>query len=1517
MKNLTLRRNGGLTRSSSQRFCTVVITALWLATVNLLAAGPAVNWLSGGPLAPDSSASGYGDADGDITTDATYHTPCGIAVDLTGGYVFLADRDNNAVRMLEFDNNQAYHIVAFDEIGNVISNMYSSPVGVAIDSSGNLFVLNYGGGTNGYVLELPNYSSGFITNLTRLTNAGGIALDTSDNVYVTASNQVFKITPAGVSNIVTTITASNASLQGIVMKRSGPSAGKLAVCDSGRNGIYLINPTSGAVATNAGFHGAGDFVSANNYAASNSARFFQPTGVDEAGDGTLIVTDYGNHRVKAVLANGSVTNLYGVASNHWVLSSMGYPGFTDLDNGVVHVPDQDGGVSARQPFGVAFGPGSDGTTPTIYVTEDYYHIIRMVTGAGLQPKLPWPPSAPAEPTATAGYGQVVLTWNSSAGAMNYNIKRSTTNGTEMTIANTASSPYTDTNLLDGVTYYYVVSGLNTGGEGPNSGEVSATPTYSPAPTNLIVVTTNFSLVRLAWSPSTGATSYNVKRSQSTNTFTTIGSTASTSYDDINVVNGTTYYYVVTAVNPGGESTNNSPIASGRAPLPQVPDPQIGYVTFPPPGFSPVFNVGSQAGVTFPNDTPIVIIGAVGSQTFYTYSYTLAVTNLPDPTALDNSALNYPGSGTDPTPYTVAQILPDVSIKAIGEQSGHPNSGVVSALFSFTVGNPFISGDNAAQFTVTNITAGAQMWYTYTTDGSIPPDPTNAAPSLGPVTSGATLSLSFGSGTNLQFKIRGFKANYHPSSIVTKTFLLGNFVPNTISFGFGSGPGSSKFVASAGQTFFVPVGLSLLSSTPPIYGLQFNVTLTNLVSDPVDPQTINFFSLLGKPDPETPGYFLTIPPWMFVSTNQPNNDPNAFTYQGDWYQNLVFADTNSEDLLGVGWLEVYGRTNLYVTTSQNLLTYPLAFGADTISNVNQMIVGSYYFPVPLSAIPGDVYQIQLGRAGGTTFAGISYGSPVTIAALTDTNKIGPGSINGLKDVTIGQIKYLVGSVYPANWYNAGDFGSKDLLNLDVIRVFDLAAYPIATPPPASDLFDALDSCGNIGVLDGATGYLTNTLAYPYPTNYPGAIVDYTDTYDTNRVLVSHVPGHIANFSTLIYMTTYYVTVPYTITNIFLATPPAVPTTNIVQTNYVIIVPPGNSTLFTGNDTTINQIAFGDGVLDVCDVYVTFRRSLDTNSLVWFQRFWTNGVRVAVASNAPAIQASASGSSGGKVLPAFNSSGSVTFSVTNLPSVNFASTDRVVTAGQTIQIPVTASVFGPYHLRVAMLNISVVPLDGSPALTTPISFSPGAALGAPTPGFTDSRGAGNYSAAWLNSAIAGISNSAVIGTLTVTIPTNATSLSAYAVHFDHASASPNGIASFPKHTLTGLITLSSRNTSSFNDGIPDLWRLRWFGTANNELSRSNNCPSGDGVNNWKKYVAGVDPNTANDFPSLNPNTPPPSGAAMSIYWPTVSGKHYAILSSASLFPGNWTTNATITGNGNTMEFDDSSAGAVKFYRVLILP
>ena len=73
---------------------------------------------------------------------------------------------------------------------------------------------------------------------------------------------------------------------------------------------------------------------------------------------------------------------------------------------------------------------------------------------------------------------------------------------------------------------------------------------------------------------------------------------------------------------------------------------------------------------------------------------------------------------------------------------------------------------------------------------------------------------------------------------------------------------------------------------------------------------------------------------------------------------------------------------------------------------------------------------------------------------------------------------------------------------------------------------------------------------------------------------------------------------------------------------------------------------------------------------------------------------------------------------------------------MQVPITANIFGNYPLRVLMLNLTVVPIDGSPALTTPVTFSYNSALGAAL----DHRpaGNGNYSAVWLNSGIAGLTN-----------------------------------------------------------------------------------------------------------------------------------------------------------------------------------
>ncbi len=93
-----------------------------------------------------------------------------------------------------------------------------------------------------------------------------------------------------------------------------------------------------------------------------------------------------------------------------------------------------------------------------------------------------------------------------------------------------------------------------------------------APTNLIAIPGD-SLVNLNWDAVTGATGYNVKRSLTAGgPYETIANASDTSYVDTNVVNGTTYYYVVTAVNADGESANSNE-ASGTPQAASVEDGQ--------------------------------------------------------------------------------------------------------------------------------------------------------------------------------------------------------------------------------------------------------------------------------------------------------------------------------------------------------------------------------------------------------------------------------------------------------------------------------------------------------------------------------------------------------------------------------------------------------------------------------------------------------------------------------------------------------------------------------------------------------------------------------------------------------------------------------------------------------------------------------------------------------------------------------------------------------------------------------
>jgi hypothetical protein len=101
-----------------------------------------------------------------------------------------------------------------------------------------------------------------------------------------------------------------------------------------------------------------------------------------------------------------------------------------------------------------------------------------------------PPAAPASLAAVAGNALASLTWPASSNASSYNVKRANASGGPYTIAsNVTTTNYTDSGLINGTTYYYVISALNLAGESANNVQASTTP-EAPATITVSLVGTN-------------------------------------------------------------------------------------------------------------------------------------------------------------------------------------------------------------------------------------------------------------------------------------------------------------------------------------------------------------------------------------------------------------------------------------------------------------------------------------------------------------------------------------------------------------------------------------------------------------------------------------------------------------------------------------------------------------------------------------------------------------------------------------------------------------------------------------------------------------------------------------------------------------------------------------------------------------------------------------------------------------------------------------------------------------------
>lgn len=115
--------------------------------------------------------------------------------------------------------------------------------------------------------------------------------------------------------------------------------------------------------------------------------------------------------------------------------------------------------------------------------------------------------------------------------------------------------------------------------------LSSTLAVPNAPAGLSALSTN-AQVQLSWAGVSGASGYRVKRSLTNGgPYANIGNANTTTYSDLSVTNGTTYYYVVSATNSLGESLNSA---------------QAGVTfTLPPIVLTGSINGSGQFSLTFP------------------------------------------------------------------------------------------------------------------------------------------------------------------------------------------------------------------------------------------------------------------------------------------------------------------------------------------------------------------------------------------------------------------------------------------------------------------------------------------------------------------------------------------------------------------------------------------------------------------------------------------------------------------------------------------------------------------------------------------------------------------------------------------------------------------------------------------------------------------------------------------------------------------------------------------------------
>ncbi len=180
-----------------------------------------------------------------------------------------------------------------------------------------------------------------------------------------------------------------------------------------------------------------------------------------------------------------------------------------------------------------------------------------------------PPGKPVVYIATRGenanYDNITVTWTAAAGAVSYNLYRSSTETRPTTpVGSGVTSPYVDAKtagLQPGVRYNYWVEAVNEAGSTysePEWGEIAVEPeVVRPAEPVITAISGDENGVWLEWNEAEGAETYSVYRSTSVGQTgeLIVNSLSGLTYFDTNAEPGVDYFYRVAAANGAGESVS--------------------------------------------------------------------------------------------------------------------------------------------------------------------------------------------------------------------------------------------------------------------------------------------------------------------------------------------------------------------------------------------------------------------------------------------------------------------------------------------------------------------------------------------------------------------------------------------------------------------------------------------------------------------------------------------------------------------------------------------------------------------------------------------------------------------------------------------------------------------------------------------------------------------------------------------------------------------------------------------------